>query len=364
MLSQLKHPRLRPASLATGHRPLATPVLRGFTFIEVLFAIIILGVGLIMIAGMLPVAIQQGQKSQEDLNGRVVCDNGYALLRKSIEGFSTRTPAQDPFNGFAPRSSPSGTPFMEYGHANGAVFQETLNDRVNRTDPRFAWVPFVQRNTNRINMVMIGITRRESEVKSNYLAVTDGVDTQPYFAGDLSGPPSFLHNGPATGRATIIDGEDSANRSSVGIPASESIANDYIVLGDEPSLHVAGAKPGESRAPISEVAAEGAFVIIAGFTAEKASLTPADISRNTGRVFKLGSNVTGNIWRLDPAYDLPAFAGGTVDTTLFALGNERPVVWIVGRGLRNPAASYGSGGNAPMGPAQDVAIERYSFTIR
>lgn len=53
----------------------------GFTFIEILFSVIILGVGMIMIAGMLPVAIKQTADSRNDLTARVVADGGYAYLR-------------------------------------------------------------------------------------------------------------------------------------------------------------------------------------------------------------------------------------------------------------------------------------------
>jgi prepilin-type N-terminal cleavage/methylation domain-containing protein len=57
----------------------------GFTFIEVLFAVVILGVGLIMIAGMLPVAIKQNADTRNDLTAKVVCDSGYAYIRALIQ---------------------------------------------------------------------------------------------------------------------------------------------------------------------------------------------------------------------------------------------------------------------------------------
>src|SRR3954465_7052307 len=39
---------------------------RGFTFTEVMFAVILLGIGFIMLAGMFPVAIQQTQSTVEE----------------------------------------------------------------------------------------------------------------------------------------------------------------------------------------------------------------------------------------------------------------------------------------------------------
>ena len=73
---------LTPLRLAPRPSPLAP---RGFTFIEVLFSVVILGVGLIMIAGMLPVAIKQNADTRNDLTAKVVCDSGYAFIRTLIQ---------------------------------------------------------------------------------------------------------------------------------------------------------------------------------------------------------------------------------------------------------------------------------------
>src|SRR5437868_13783322 len=45
---------------------------RGFTFTEVMFAVILLGIGFIMLAGMFPVAIQQTQTNVEESTGAAI----------------------------------------------------------------------------------------------------------------------------------------------------------------------------------------------------------------------------------------------------------------------------------------------------
>src|SRR5438552_15964832 len=54
----------------------------GFTFTEVMFAVILLGVGFIMVAAIFPVAIQQSQSNLEDAAGITVVKQGAAIMSK------------------------------------------------------------------------------------------------------------------------------------------------------------------------------------------------------------------------------------------------------------------------------------------
>src|SRR2546423_13159532 len=56
---------------------------RGVTFTEVMFAVILLGIGFIMVAAIFPVAIQQSQQNLEDVAGMAVAKNGYSILSSS-----------------------------------------------------------------------------------------------------------------------------------------------------------------------------------------------------------------------------------------------------------------------------------------
>jgi hypothetical protein len=343
---------------------------RAFTFIEVLFAIIILGVGLIMIAGMLPVAIQQGQKSQEDLNGRVVCDNGYAVLRARME---SEDRANSPTK-LGPKSVPGASDFsvpptypfapMVYGADSGAAagnFWDLIqNDRISTVDPRFAWVPFWQREegSSRVNLIVLSIRRVNSDVE-----LTPPQYSDRYTNGVLNQPDSE----PQAIKATIVEGlRDSTgaevsrvNSAFVGVsgpsitlPAGEPVGRDYILFRDPATA--------SSNAP--DNVAEGTFVIVAYTPVAPSGAT--EPARNNGRVFRIGTQVLDGdrrLWTLDPAYSLAELANGIDDS--LADPTRPPTVYVVGRGLQNPYQMVGSG-NGYVGPAQDVAVERYSFTIR
>src|SRR5688572_3759849 len=55
---------------------------RGFSFTEVLFAVMILGVGFIMVAAIFPVAIQQAQTSTEETTSAAVSRGAINYLEK------------------------------------------------------------------------------------------------------------------------------------------------------------------------------------------------------------------------------------------------------------------------------------------
>src|SRR4051812_34104750 len=53
---------------------------RGFSFTEVMFAVILLGLGFIMVAAIFPVAIRQSQANMEDTAGVSVAKAGGAVM--------------------------------------------------------------------------------------------------------------------------------------------------------------------------------------------------------------------------------------------------------------------------------------------
>lgn len=62
---------------ATRHRPLCRP---GFSFTEILFAIMILGIGFIMVAAMFPAALQQTDNSTQETIAAAVARSGVAYV--------------------------------------------------------------------------------------------------------------------------------------------------------------------------------------------------------------------------------------------------------------------------------------------
>src|SRR5258706_10317533 len=67
----------RPSSLVPLSR-------RGFTFSEVMFAVILLGIGFIMLAGMFPVAIQQTQTNVEESNASTTAQTAAHYLEQTL----------------------------------------------------------------------------------------------------------------------------------------------------------------------------------------------------------------------------------------------------------------------------------------
>src|SRR5882672_11756716 len=57
---------------------------RGFTFTEVMFAVILLGIGFIMLAGMFPVAIQQTQTNVEESTGSTIVQAARHYLEQTM----------------------------------------------------------------------------------------------------------------------------------------------------------------------------------------------------------------------------------------------------------------------------------------
>jgi len=77
----------RPASGAVKRRGnkttwVCSPAARGFTFTEILFAVMILGIGFIMVAAMFPVAIQQTQSTSEETIAASIAREGAAYVAR------------------------------------------------------------------------------------------------------------------------------------------------------------------------------------------------------------------------------------------------------------------------------------------
>jgi type II secretory pathway pseudopilin PulG len=98
---------------------------RGFNFTEVLFAVMILGIGFIMVAAIFPVALMQTKTTQEETAAAAIARGGANYLQ------SIATDANLPASGNRVRS---------LAGSNALRGMMTLSG-----DSRFAWVPFYRR---------------------------------------------------------------------------------------------------------------------------------------------------------------------------------------------------------------------------
>src|SRR4051794_29305837 len=100
------------------------PRRRGFSFVEVLFAVMILGIGFILIAGVFPVAIAQTQSNGEETVGAAIGRNAVAYLSQ-IPVTGEVTYAQIKQSGWVPTD-----PWP------GAMFADQPDARVHAIIPR------------------------------------------------------------------------------------------------------------------------------------------------------------------------------------------------------------------------------------
>jgi len=74
------------AIIRTSHRsrPAAPARRRGFTLVELIIAILVLGIGLVLLAAIFPAGIAQQQFSNDDVFGRVVADHALSVIRSKV----------------------------------------------------------------------------------------------------------------------------------------------------------------------------------------------------------------------------------------------------------------------------------------
>lgn len=99
----------------------------GFTLVELIIAVLVLGMGLVMIAAIFPAGIAQQQFSNDDILGRVVADHALSVIRGKVkpEDFGT-------FEQFymvdARSTGNGGSVELPYRTANGAAIRGVTGD--------------------------------------------------------------------------------------------------------------------------------------------------------------------------------------------------------------------------------------------
>ena len=111
--------------IETRHLPPVT-CRHGFSFVEVLFAVMILGIGFIMIAGIFPVAINQAQTSADESIGASIARGGVNYLASLSDT--------------ALLMDPAGTGVMV--PLSGQLLERLRGNMIIPEDPRYGWVGF------------------------------------------------------------------------------------------------------------------------------------------------------------------------------------------------------------------------------
>ena len=319
----------RPA----GRRSAAGRRARGFSFTEVLFAVMILGIGFIMVAAIFPVAIQQARNSSEETAAAAV-SRGAANFVEKVATESVMPVTNNVVVG----------PDFDIDGDGQTLATALRGSAVTASDNRYAWVPLYRRAGDptipatwsrfaQVFMIPV-LIRNESEFKPQG-------GTLPRVFDNGAGAPfvtANLRNGTTPGAPDTIVFNTASQR---GLPS------------------------------------EGAFVIIgAAVRSGRAGWNARVAPQLHGRIYRLGNPVEGtgtppSTWELMPGFEFdPINADENGDPAdgaeLRVLGDgdlDDILLFVIGRGV-----STGDPGTlaAPNweGMTQDVSAFTTFVTVK
>ncbi|HWE96927.1 MAG TPA: hypothetical protein VG269_23400 [Tepidisphaeraceae bacterium] len=299
----------------------------GFSFTEILFAVMILGIGFIMIAAMFPVAIKQTASTAEETVAAAIAKSGTDYLARIANDVTmpSTTVAHVP-------ALPAGVVPASVVVAGGNFWGVSSGNLILPSDTRYAWVPFYRRDTGSAfaQVIVIGTQiRNRSTYTTADLTQLGGSPT----AANLQGKPVLV---------AITDG------SQQNPPAPDTIKFTPVTPASD----------------FTGFAAEGCYVIIANDpgvlipATPDPTKTPSQVLHTAnGYFYRLGNartDIGPTTWELAPGNDMQ---GASYKPTANP-GNI--LAYIVGRGYSDPAST--PPGLAPTGPAMDIAA--YTTFVR
>ncbi len=166
---------------------------RGFNFAEVLFAVMILGVGFIMVAAMFPVAIQQSKASTNETVAARVAEAALELVRLHANDTTFPKPptaADDRVHPLEPE-----------------LIDLIKSDLISSIDPRYGWTLLYRRPLNadyaRVYLVVMQVNNRPRYTSDDLFSAspTNPSTFQPirvwaqFVATGLNGGVEFFDNG-------------------------------------------------------------------------------------------------------------------------------------------------------------------------
>jgi type II secretory pathway pseudopilin PulG len=183
---------------------------RGYTFTEVLFAVILLGVGFIMLAGIFPVAIRQSQTSADETTSAAIARLATDTLQNVLNQSNT------PVTGNEFRALPT------------ATLNQVRQNQVLSTDRRFAWVPIYRRlagaNYAEVIVLAARVRTRDSYVRAPFLVAESPANTQALIEAEFT-----YDSGSGTSRVTLSNDPGVAAEDAYVIVATPDGTNTQFV---------------------------------------------------------------------------------------------------------------------------------------
>jgi prepilin-type N-terminal cleavage/methylation domain-containing protein len=337
---------------------------RGFTFTEVMFAVILLGIGFIMLAGMFPVAIQQTQTNVEESTASTVVQAAARYLEESMTmadlaptgDLSAAPPVYPQFLRLSQRFDRAANPTWPHLIDDHALWQKTRGGFILPQDPRFAWTALYKRNPGD-NFAQVIIFAMQSRNQTTY----SSAPVSPSGFSDLDPIP-------VTGSTVSLASFEPRFLQAIISDSGDPALPDIIEFTDI----------GAGMNVLRDAVAEGCFVVVSNdqIQADEPNTPHFDPGSANGRIYRVGVrradlDGSGSIaWELMPGHDmfdaeenLPSRTStryGASTGLTDHNGDPPATVFIVGRGFLDispvpPDTTF-------TGFAQDIAV--YSTFIR
>jgi type II secretory pathway pseudopilin PulG len=311
-------------------RALPQPKFRaGYSFTEVMFAVVILGIGFIMIAAIFPAAIHQGKTTAEETSAATM-SRAAAQYMSVLAEYSLAPPHMPAFPADGPRGKVrslhnpqnAGTLPLPLG---AQLWDAARGNLISPNDSRLGWVGFYKRDPGApVQLIIVTCEVRNRPVYSPG-TVPPGIDTPP--------DPAFAN----------LQGRP------IRIAVDRAFDPPHAVITEDPAL-VGG----------NNAAIEGAYVIIAS---DNVAAPNAGIFN--GHIFRLGADLGGGIFEFAGGNDYVADSGpnglndnGGGDDINLPAPTDNPAfaeAFIVGRAYIGGAGTTASPALFE-GIAQDISV--------
>jgi prepilin-type N-terminal cleavage/methylation domain-containing protein len=312
---------------------------RGFSFVELLFAIMILGIGFIMIAAIFPVAIKQTAASGEETVASTIAKGAVGVIQQNVS--NVLMPGTNkvivPIGPTLPTGEDAG-----YGTAAANLWAAISGNMILPSDNRYAWAAMYERDGYAAGttppyaeVIVIGLQVRN---RTQYTNSTPG---QTNIYGDVGFAP-----------AASLPSQPNLEPKQVHCSFTNNggTTPDTVTFITDTPIETENAK----------AVAEGTYLILSNDNPNNVSPNPnvtvnytSSVTTSNGTIYRIGnpSTTLANTWELLPGNDLYTQQGAPVVPN----NGAQVDALIVGRSIHDPSQAYGAS-NPYEGLSQDISV--------